>query len=251
MTLEAADLRVPVLDTDRDNDGHIEEKELSTVMRIMGMEPSDAQLRELIKSVDFDNNGKIEFEEFATLMARRMLVSDGDFELKQAFKLFDVDENGRLSVEEVRAMFMYDCGTDGLKLGDVDELVRLADPDGSGWVTVEEFVTCRAGRCLCVQRPRKWPAVNRFRSTRSNPLWLRSLESVGGQCKRLLQKSPLLFASILRHALMYGSPFTSYTYISGFFRAGHAAAAGPRTTPVLQPSLSHRPLNSNCPPASV
>ena len=140
VTLEAADLRVPVPDTDRDNDGHIEEKELSTVMRIMGMEPSDAQLRELIKSVDFDNNGKIEFEEFATLMARRMLVSDGDFELKQAFKLFDVDENGRLSVEEVRAMFMYDCGTDGLKLGDVDELVRLADPDGSGWVTVEEFV---------------------------------------------------------------------------------------------------------------
>ena len=98
MTLEAADLRVPVPDTDRDNDGHIEEKELSTVMRIMGMEPSDAQLRELIKSVDFDNNGKIEFEEFATLMARRMLVSDGDFELKQAFKLFDVDENGRLSI---------------------------------------------------------------------------------------------------------------------------------------------------------
>ena len=146
MTLEAADLRVPVLDTDRDNDGHIEEKELSTVMRIMGMEPSDAQLRELIKSVDFDNNGKIEFEEFATLMARRMLVSDGDFELKQAFKLFDVDENGRLSVEEVRAMFMYDCGTDGLKLGDVDELVRLADPDGSGWVAVEEFVNMPCGQ---------------------------------------------------------------------------------------------------------
>ena len=51
------------------------------------MQPTDAQLKELIESVDFDNNGKIEFEEFATLMARRMLISDGDYELKQAFKI--------------------------------------------------------------------------------------------------------------------------------------------------------------------
>ena len=53
------------------------------------MQPTDAQLKELIESVDFDNNGKIEFLEFATLMARRMLINDGDYELKQAFKIFD------------------------------------------------------------------------------------------------------------------------------------------------------------------
>ena len=71
------------------------------------MQPTDAQLKELIESVDFDNNGKIEFEEFATLMARRMLISDGDYELKQAFKIFDADESGKLDVAEVRAMFTH------------------------------------------------------------------------------------------------------------------------------------------------
>ena len=93
--------------TDRDGDGHIDPDELSTVMGRMGMQPTDAQLKELIESVDFDNNGKIEFEEFATLMARRMLISDGDYELKQAFKIFDADESGKLDVAEVRAMFTH------------------------------------------------------------------------------------------------------------------------------------------------
>ena len=92
---------------DRDGDGHIDPDELSTVMGRMGMQPTDAQLKELIESVDFDNNGKIEFEEFATLMARRMLISDGDYELKQAFKIFDADESGKLDVAEVRAMFTH------------------------------------------------------------------------------------------------------------------------------------------------
>ena len=44
---------------DRDGDGHIEAKELAVVMRIMGMEPSDQQLQDLIKSVDVDGNGKV------------------------------------------------------------------------------------------------------------------------------------------------------------------------------------------------
>ena len=107
------------------------------------MGPSDKQLKELIESVDFDNNGKIEFEEFATLMARRMLISDGDYELKQAFKIFDVDDNGRLSVEEIRSMFTHNnnpFNPQSLEPYEVDELVRLSDPDGNGWVTLDEFV---------------------------------------------------------------------------------------------------------------
>ena len=170
--------------TDRDGDGHIDPDELSTVMGRMGMQPTDAQLKELIESVDFDNNGKIEFEEFATLMARRMLISDGDYELKQAFKIFDADESGKLDVAEVRAMFTHNNNpfnpqarppaaparlppgargaprapplrarrpplhrspltlppAQSLEPYEIDELVRLADPDGNGWVTLDEFV---------------------------------------------------------------------------------------------------------------
>ena len=49
----------PCVSADRDGDGHIEAKELSIVMRIMGMEPSEQQLQELVESVDNDGNGKV------------------------------------------------------------------------------------------------------------------------------------------------------------------------------------------------
>mgnify|MGYP006136178237 CR=1 FL=1 len=61
-------LASPVVD--RDGDGHIEAKELATVMRIMGMEPSDQQLQELIKSVDVDGNGKVSRDSRAVLSSR-------------------------------------------------------------------------------------------------------------------------------------------------------------------------------------
>ena len=51
--------RRPCATVDRDGDGHIEAKELATVMRIMGMEPTEQQLQDLITSVDIDGNGKV------------------------------------------------------------------------------------------------------------------------------------------------------------------------------------------------
>ena len=58
---------MPPLFVDRDGDGHIEAKELATVMRIMGMAPSDQQLQELITSVDVDGNGKVSHRPRAVL----------------------------------------------------------------------------------------------------------------------------------------------------------------------------------------
>ena len=51
----------PCVSADRDGDGHIEAKELATVMRIMGMEPTSEQLQSLVESIDVDGNGKIDY----------------------------------------------------------------------------------------------------------------------------------------------------------------------------------------------
>ena len=47
------------LAADRDGDGHIEPKEISTIMRCVGTPISDEKARELIDSVDQDKNGKV------------------------------------------------------------------------------------------------------------------------------------------------------------------------------------------------
>ncbi len=59
---------------DKDGDGTITTKELGTVMRSLGQNPTEAELQDMINEVDADGNGTIDFPEFCTLMARKMKV---------------------------------------------------------------------------------------------------------------------------------------------------------------------------------
>lgn len=55
--------------------GCITTKELGTVMRSLGQNPTEAELQDMINEVDADQNGTIDFSEFLNLMARKMKVS--------------------------------------------------------------------------------------------------------------------------------------------------------------------------------
>ena len=59
---------------DKDGDGTITTKELGTVMRSLGQNPTEAELQDMINEVDADGNGTIDFPEFLNLMARKMKV---------------------------------------------------------------------------------------------------------------------------------------------------------------------------------
>ncbi|CAN6714493.1 unnamed protein product [Malus baccata var. baccata] len=59
---------------DKDGDGCITTKELGTVMRSLGQNPTEAELQDMISEVDADQNGTIDFSEFLNLMARKMKV---------------------------------------------------------------------------------------------------------------------------------------------------------------------------------
>merc|ERR1712186_169640 len=120
---------------DKDGDGTITTKELGTVMRSLGQNPTEAELQDMINEVDADGNGTIDFPEFLSLMARKMKDTDTEEEL---IEVFDRDGNGFISAAELRHV-MTNLG-EKLTDEEVDEMIREADVDGDGQINYEEFV---------------------------------------------------------------------------------------------------------------
>ncbi|KAG7531187.1 hypothetical protein FFLO_04546 [Filobasidium floriforme] len=123
---------------DKDGDGIITSKELGTVMRSLGQNPTEAELQEMVNEVDADGNNSIDFPEFLTMMARKMKDTDSEEEIMEAFKVFDKDNNGQISAAELRHV-MTNLG-EKLTDEEVDEMIREADQDGDGQINYAEFV---------------------------------------------------------------------------------------------------------------
>jgi calmodulin len=123
---------------DKDRDGKITAKELGTVMRNLGQNPTEMELKEMIDEVDLDGNGTIDFKEFLGLMVRKMKDCDTEEELLEAFKVFDRDGNGFITSNELRHV-MSNLG-ESMTPEEVDEMIKEADLDGDGQINYEEFV---------------------------------------------------------------------------------------------------------------
>jgi len=139
---------------DKDGDGTITTKELGTVMRSLGQNPTEAELQDMINEVDADGNGTIDFPEFLTMMARKMKDTDSEEEIREAFRVFDKDGNGFISAAELRHV-MTNLG-EKLTDEEVDEMIREADIDGDGQVNYEEFVTMMTSKWSVVARLRQF-----------------------------------------------------------------------------------------------
>ncbi|KAG0249048.1 hypothetical protein BG011_009629 [Mortierella polycephala] len=123
---------------DKDGDGTITTKELGTVMRSLGQNPTEADLQDMVNEVDADGNGTIDFPEFLTMMARKMVDTESEEEIKEAFKVFDKDGNGYISAAELRHV-LTNLG-ERLSDQEVDEMITEADVDGDGQINYDEFV---------------------------------------------------------------------------------------------------------------
>lgn len=123
---------------DKDGDGLITTKELGTVMRSLGQNLSEDELKTMIEEVDTDKSGTIDFQEFLGLMAWKMKETDIEEELIEAFKVFDRDGNGLISAHELR--FVMSTSGEQLTDEDIEEMIREADENGDGYIDYEEFV---------------------------------------------------------------------------------------------------------------
>lgn len=122
---------------DKDNDGFITLKELGTVMRSLGQNPTETELHDLIKQYDRDESGTIDFVEFYDLMLRKMNETEMEQEILEIFESLDRDGNGVLSGQEIQSVM----DLVGVNLTDdqVAELIKQADLDEDGCLNFSEF----------------------------------------------------------------------------------------------------------------
>ena len=86
----------------RDGNSTITTHEPSTVMRSLGLNPTEAELQDMIDEVDVDGSGTIDFAEFLSLIARNLRATSIEEDLTESFKVLDRDGNGLILEAELR-----------------------------------------------------------------------------------------------------------------------------------------------------
>ncbi|XP_070610997.1 calmodulin-like [Erythrolamprus reginae] len=122
---------------DRNGDGTITTRELGTVLRSLGQNPTEAELREIVHKLETHKNGTIDFPGFLNLMEKEIKNRDCH-EIRKAFQVFDRDGNGYISAAELRHI-MTNLG-EKLSHEEVEEMLKVADLDGDGQINYDEFL---------------------------------------------------------------------------------------------------------------
>jgi len=123
---------------DKDGSGTISTKELLSVMRSMGQNPTEDELLALVMEVDINGDGTIDFEEFLGMMKQKANEADQESDLREAFKIFDRDKDGFIDLKELKTVATM-LGS-MLTKEEVEEFMREADVDGNGKLDYDEFV---------------------------------------------------------------------------------------------------------------
>ena len=129
---------------DKNQDGTITTKELSTVMRSLGQNPTDAEVQDIINEVDVDGSGSMEFPEFCVMMVKKMSESNTENEVMEAYRVFDKDRDGFITRAELRMIFA--ALPERLSNEEIEEMLEAADEDGESPLSPSNIFFMLEGR---------------------------------------------------------------------------------------------------------
>jgi len=134
---------------DADGSGVIDANELKEAMRALGFEVTKKQVDEMIEEVDQDGSGTIDLDEFIYMMKKKLLEERNiEEEIEKTFKYFvDIDADGEGETPEGELKISFEKlkkvaeGLDDIEASDevLKQMIMVADRDGDGYVTVEDF----------------------------------------------------------------------------------------------------------------
>merc|ERR1711915_1025997 len=82
-------------------DGSVDSSQVSSIMKAIGQNPSEAEIQDMVNQVDKDGTGSIDFPEFLLMMSLRVDAENAEDEIREAFQVFDGDGNGFINRQEL------------------------------------------------------------------------------------------------------------------------------------------------------
>ena len=122
---------------DVDGDQTISVFELTKIMRTLGQNPTEEEVKKMVAEADEDGSGEIDFREFCTLLSKRLADQEGDEELIEVFAMFDTDNDNLLDAEDLKRVFI-ELGEDK-SLDDCQLFIQMHDADQDGYLDFSEF----------------------------------------------------------------------------------------------------------------
>lgn len=131
---------------DKDGDGIINISDLPLLIRSLNQNPTNAEIQEMIAEIDTEGSQKLDFPEFISLMARRIKDVNPEEEIREAFQVLDREKTGFISTTELKhvAMNVGEVFSDE----EAEQMIKEADPDGTGQIRYEEFIKLITTRFL-------------------------------------------------------------------------------------------------------
>ncbi|GAA0171496.1 hypothetical protein Leryth_008389 [Lithospermum erythrorhizon] len=121
---------------DTDSDGKISPSDLGILMRSLGGNPTQSQLKSIIS--DEKLTTPFDFTRFQDLMAKHLKLEPFDQKLRDAFKVLDKDGNGFVVVSDLRHI-LTSIG-EKLEPAEFDEWIREVDANQDGKIRYEDFI---------------------------------------------------------------------------------------------------------------
>ena len=123
---------------DRDHDGAIETTELGSVLKCLGQNPTEEELKTMMKEADKGGKGKIKMADFMTLMSKMNKSTVSLEELVNAFKFFDPKGTGLILATDLKHA-MKSVG-EKLTEQEAQELFKGTPVDSKGFINYKTFL---------------------------------------------------------------------------------------------------------------
>merc|ERR1712133_323746 len=108
-------------------DGSVDSSQVSSIMKAIGQNPSEAEIQDMVNQVDKDGTGSIDFPEFLMMMAMKADSENAEDEIREAFQVFDGDGNGYINRQEL-TLVMSNLG-EKLTTTEIQGMIDEADID--------------------------------------------------------------------------------------------------------------------------